>query len=189
MTDRENAVNLQAVTGRPSRADVVFIGLLTVGIILAGLVTTVRGTQFVISTALVPDLTLADLTRYADVIVTANATGQSKQVREPQGIERSPTVLTHTTFRVLNRHKGSAGSEIALTTRGGKMQGVVHIAEDEPTYNVGDRVILFLRTEPDGSYSTVGAYQGSFVIRGNVATNGDSQLDEAELISVISQGR
>jgi hypothetical protein len=57
------------------------------------------------------------------------------------------------------------------------------------TNSVGDRVVMFLQTAPDGSYSTVGALQGSFVIRGNVATNGDLQLDEAELINAIVHGR
>jgi len=135
----------------------------------------------------VPALTFDDLTRHASVIVTANVTGQSVELR--QGSQRVPTVLTHTTFAVLSQHKGAASAQIVVTTLGGRLPGVTHIAEDEPTYALGDRVILFLGTASDGSYYLVGEFQGSFLVRGTLASNGRLQLNEAKLVEAIAQVR
>lgn len=129
-------------------------------------------------------------TRYADVIATARVVGQSKEVRPPQGTHRGPIVLTHTTLSVLARHKGSPDSQIVVTTQGGRSGSVLHVVDHEPTFSVGDRIIVFLYTAPrDGTYATVGAFQGRFVVRGNVASNGDLELEEAQLLEAIAQGR
>lgn len=183
-------MNRLALTAPPRRTDILVIGLLTIGITLVGIVASVVGTQFVRTSGAVPRMTLSDLTRYADVIVTARVVGQSKEVRQPQGSQRGPVVLTHTTLSVLARHKGSPESQIVVTTQGGRSGSVFHVVDHQPTFSNGDRIIVFLYTAPrDGTYATVGAFQGRFVVRGNVASNGDSELEEQKLIDAIAQGR
>jgi len=164
------------------------IGLLSVGIIFVGLVANVMSTKFVRTTETVPAMTVSDLTRFADVIVTARVISQSNEVLQPLG-DRIPTVLTHTTLSVLSRHKGTPASEIVVTTRGGRNGDVLQVAESEPTFSVGDRVIVFLFMTRDGTYAPVGAYQGAFRVRGDIASNGDLQLAEAKLMDAIARGQ
>jgi hypothetical protein len=181
-------MNVALVTARPRRAEFVLIGLLAASLVLTGVVYRAANTTFVHTSEAVPAMTVDAMTRNATVIVTANVTGQSAELR--QGSQRAaPAVLTHTAFAVLSQHKGAASAQIVVTTLGGRLPGVTHIAEDEPTYALGDRVILFLGTAPDGSYYLVGAFQGSFLVRGTLASNGRLQLDEAKLVESIAQVR
>lgn len=178
--------SLHAINWRGLVTEALIILALTTALAVVGVVVNQARTVFVGSHAVVPEMTAADLNRYADVIVSGEVVRQSQRA---VGNARTPRVLTDNVLRITDRYRGMTAPEIVVTAEGGRAGNVVEVVEDQVSFAIGDRVIAFLLSRPDGTYVTVGLWQGRYLIRGDVATNGKDSIPVAELLSAISHGR
>lgn len=133
----------------------------------------------VTSSSLVVKLTLEELVAHADWIVVGTVTGQNSQWNADHS-----HIYTLVTVAVEEWVKGeSDDNEIVINTPGGEVGGTTEWVEDVPSFQKGERVLVFLQLHDDGSAGVVGGWQGKFVIEnGNII---GSDLSLAELVSQI----
>lgn len=142
------------------------------------------GTVRVGSSALLVNMTVDDLTRGSTLVAVGTITQQGTRPAV-QGIG----VFTDSTVAVSDVLKGAASSTVVVSTRGGRFGNVVAVAEDEPAFEVGQRVLLFLAPRWDGALETVGGYQGRYVVHGSEAANERHSIPVASLLDQIRRAR
>lgn len=147
--------------------DLIWVAVLSVGILLAGVALTGATTQVTRSASLLVNYDLAGLARDAEVAVLAEVTGQSaRPVNGPEA------VVTETVLRTLDTYKGDARKSWLVTTRGGVLSDRFSVAEDQARFRIGDLVLVFLvHSGSKLGTTTLGGYQGRYYVVNGIATN------------------
>ncbi|MBC8276036.1 MAG: hypothetical protein H8E40_13855 [Chloroflexi bacterium] len=138
----------------------------------------------VTSSSLVVELTQAELVAHADWIVVGTVTGKESLWSADRG-----NIYTLVTVSVEEWVKGGPGeNEIVITTPGGQVGETTEVVEDAAGFQEGERVLVYLQLNDDGTASVVGGWQGQFVVtkNGKVA-RGELSLSNLSLADVISQ--
>jgi hypothetical protein len=119
----------------------------------------------------VEKLTIEELTAKADSILIGEVT-DSTCYQEGEG-----NIYTQVTLSVEQTIKGETEEEVVIRVAGGKVNGQVLWVEDAPTFQLGERVVVFLE-EDDGGFGVVGWFQGKFSIDKNNMVSGNMSLTE-----------
>jgi len=106
---------------------------------------------------LVEKLTLDDLAARANLILLGEAIDVVYQK------EANDSIYTLVTFSVEQIFKGEIADEVVIRVPGGKLDGQIQVVEDSPSFQLGERAVVFL--ENGGGISRVfGGSQGKFTI-------------------------
>ena len=116
-------------------------------------------------------LTIEELTARADSILIGEVTDITCY-QEDEG-----NIYTLVTLAVEQTIKGETGEEVVIRVAGGKVNGQVLWVEDAPSFQLGERVVVFLE-EDDGGFGVVGWFQGKFSIDKNNMVSGNMSLTE-----------
>lgn len=73
-------------------------------------------------------------------------------------------IVTEAMVRVTDLVAGEAPTVVVLRTMGGEAGGYKVVADGFPTFRVGERLLLFLQEQPDGTAEVTGYRQGQFRI-------------------------
>ena len=132
-----------------------------------------------VTLGLMLELTLEELVAHGDWIVVGTVTG-----KESQWTADHSRIYTSVTVSVEEWVKGGPGeNEIVITTPGGEVEGIGEWTEGAAGFQEGERVLVYLQLNDDGTANVVGGWQGKFVIEnGNII---GSALSLAELVSQI----
>ena len=105
-------------------------------------------------------LPLEDLSRRAELVVEATV------VRTASGFDPlTQTLATYITLRIERTHRGPEElQQLVVREPGGRHGGLVHEVDAVPVYRVGERVLAFLESGPDGALRTAGMFFGKFTI-------------------------
>ena len=128
-------------------------------------------------------MSFTEIATAADTIVVAEAI-DSRAEWVTTGALR--TIVTRVTFRVTNTLKGTERLLLPLEFLGGTVDGVGHTVSGVPTFDIGDRAVLFVSGERAAS-PIVGHMQGRFPI--NVAPDGAEYvtLHDRRAFSAVNQ--
>lgn len=110
--------------------------------------------------AAVVALDVADLTAGADLCVRA-------QVVAAQSAWTADQTMIHTTYtlEVLETLKGAPQGMLEVSVPGGDLDGIRIRNGEAPEYRVGEQVVAFLKTDPEGDrLMTFGWFQGKFTL-------------------------
>jgi hypothetical protein len=80
--------------------------------------------------------------------------------------EEHTAILTEAVLQVEDVIVGSAPAYVNLRTFGGQVDDYRIVAHGFPTFQLGERLVLFLEPEKDGAQRVLGYQQGQFRIRG-----------------------
>jgi hypothetical protein len=109
---------------------------------------------------LVEKLTLDDLAARADLVLLGKAVDVTGHE------EASGNVYTLVTFSVEQFFKGETANQVVVSVPGGKLDGQIQVVEDAPSFQLGERVVVFLE-KGDGIFRVLGGFQGKFTIDKN----------------------
>ena len=112
------------------------------------------------SSGIVVQLTEEELTAQAELILVGHVSDVSCY-EEGEG-----TIYTEVTISVEQKLKGEAGGEVVIRVAGGKVGEQVVWVEDAPSFDVGERVVVFLE-EYDSALHVVGGFQGKYTVSEN----------------------
>jgi hypothetical protein len=73
--------------------------------------------------------------------------------------------------------KGETGGEVVIRVVGGEVGGLVLMVTDTPSFQSGERVVVFL-DKGEGIFTVVGGFQGKLTIDKNNRVSGDKPLTE-----------
>jgi hypothetical protein len=107
-------------------------------------------------------LDLAELARQADTIVLGVVRHQESAWEAQQ-----TAIHTDVTVAVERALVGAPGDEVQFRVAGGTVGGVGMRSSNDPRFQVGERVIVFLDTRTVPA-SVVGMQQGKFVVQENI---------------------
>ena len=116
-------------------------------------------------------LTLNGLTRRADSILVGEVTDIA-YYKEGKG-----NIYTLVSISVEQTIKGESEEEVAIRIPGGEMNGQMLWVEDAPSFQLGERAVVFLE-EGEGVLSIVGGFQGKFSIDNNNMVGGKLPLSQ-----------
>lgn len=114
--------------------------------------------------------TMAKLRASADIVVRGTIEQAFPAVENKKPGEADGYYTTdfrvNVTGDLLNRHDNNVNSALIVTQTGGvaKAYGVVYETRDDPLFNVGDDVILFLIQYAPGKYRVSGGPSGRFSV-------------------------
>lgn len=113
-----------------------------------------------------------DLARQAELVFVGEVTGIDYQMSDSgPGLMALPhTLVSYQIDRVL-KGKAETGSQITLRFQGGPVPGTPNamVVEGTPTFDVGDRDVLFVRGNGSAVNPVVGWWQGRLRLVGNEA--------------------
>ncbi len=118
---------------------------------------------------LVEKLTIEQLAARADSVLV----GEVSDIGSYKGGEGN--IYTLTTISVEQTIKGETRSEVVVTIPGGEADGQTLWVEDAPSFQLGERVAVFL-TEGEGVLNVIGGSQGKFSIDNNNMVIGNMPL-------------
>lgn len=121
---------------------------------------------------LVEQLTLEQLVMGADCIVVGTVTDMINHPDAQHG-----SINTLVTLSAEDWIKGSSEGQIVITVPSGEMDGGWLWVEDAPSFQSGERAVVFLE-ESEGVFSVVGGFQGKFSIDENNMVGGNIPLSE-----------
>ena len=98
--------------------------------------------------ATIPRPSLDDLTNQADLIVVGRVDSLSSQWN-PEHTH----IFTNVGVSVERVIKGAAGGEVVVKAPGGTAEGITEWASEAPSFAVGERALLFLKSESAGVHS------------------------------------
>lgn len=131
------------------------------------------GLSSAVFAATVLKLELDQLTKMADAIVVSQAVQVEHFMVEGR-------VFTRTQFRVEETWKGSAGKTFTIQQPGGRVGNLVTRVPGLPTFEKGEKNILFLEKNPrapEGHFVVLGLEQGKFQLDGtNIKPRPDVHL-------------
>ena len=136
------------------------------------------------TSGLVEKLTLKELVAQSDWIVIGTVTG-----KESQWTADHSRIFTSVTVSVEEWVKGGPGeNEIVITTPGGQVGEAFEWEEDAAGFEEGERVLVYLRLNDDGTASVFGGWQGKFVVtKDRKVARGELSLSDLSLDELISQ--
>ena len=108
-------------------------------------------------------LELDELINSSDIILTGIVTGIGPVYR---GIwQNTQLIFTDVVVETSQLLYGQTSEKVVIQTRGGRIDDSVTIAEDEPEFQLGEEVLLFLKHKPDSS-SSANLDLNSFIVTG-----------------------
>jgi len=119
---------------------------------------------------LVVKLTLEQLAAEADSILVG------KVVNITSYQEGKGNIYTRVTLSVEQSIKGKTGGEVVIRVPGGELNGQTMWVEDTPSFQLGERAVVFL-DKGGGTFTVVGGFQGKFTVNSNNMV-GDKLLTE-----------
>jgi hypothetical protein len=131
----------------------------TVGLLIAGA-----------SQALMIEKSLPELAREADQIVVGTVTGMESDSMSEE------IVTTHVTLSVVESLKGTPGTAAEFRILGGVVGDLTLMVSDAPEFQVGENVLVFLKTDEGGIARVWGEFQGKYAIRDGRAVNDALEL-------------
>lgn len=127
------------------------------------------------------ELSLEGLTSQADLIVVGTVT-HFNSYWNPEHTH----IFTDVSLSVETTVKGVVGTEeVVVRLAGGQVEGITQWASDSPSLALGERVLLFLRSQEGGTFSVVGGFQGEYAVEGEEVAGQGKPL--AQLISEIEK--
>jgi hypothetical protein len=123
------------------------------------------------SVGIVEKLTVEELTARADSILVGEVTDIVCH-QESEG-----NIYTQVTLAVEQTIKGQKKEAVNLSVPGGELNGQTLWVEDAPSFQRGERVVVFLE-EREGIFTVVGGFQGKFTIDNNNTVSGNKPLTE-----------
>ena len=111
-------------------------------------------------------LSIGELTTVADTIVVGRVSGAEAETGA------AGTIHTRVALDVEQVLKGRAraGAPITIVQPGGDVGGVTATVADAPTFEPGERVLVFLTRRPDGTLRVAHLFQGKFSVESNPTT-------------------
>ena len=126
-------------------------------------------------------MSVAQMSRAAQVIVRAqceaNATGWD-----------AGEIWTFTTFEVEEVWRGEASAQISVRLLGGRAGNVTSSVAGIPRFRPGEEVVLFLERTERGDFSIVSWEQGTFRIRRDIGTGGESATQDTAALATFDPG-
>jgi hypothetical protein len=119
----------------------------------------------------VEKLTVEELTARADAILVGEVTDGSCY-QEDEG-----NIYTQVTLSVEQTIKGETKEAVSVRVPGGELNGQTLWVEDAPSFQAGERAVVFLE-EREGILTVVGGFQGKFTIDNNNMVSGNMPLTE-----------
>ena len=126
--------------------------------IIAGTVAALTSSQ---ATTVIPP-TFDQLVDQAEVIFQGNVT-EVKAQWVGEGAQRH--IVSYVTFKVEDALKGDAGQSYTIRMLGGTVDGETMGVADAPTFNIGDKDILFVQNNGSQFIPLVGIMHGRFHVR------------------------
>ena len=123
------------------------------------------------SAGLVVKLSIEEMTTMAQSILVGNVT----HIANYQGDKGY--IYTQITLSVEQTIKGETRGGVIITVPGGEVNGHKMLVEDAPSFQLGERAMVFLE-EPDGTFVVVGGFQGKYTIDKNNMVGGTTSLAE-----------
>ncbi len=119
------------------------------------------------SSMLMRKLSLEELVEYSDWVVT----GVITKSKSSWNAERT-NIFTHHTISVEEWFRGGNGKEeLVIVTAGGKVGFTTQWVENAARFQKGEKVLVFLSRNDDGSGEVVGGFQGKYTIEGENNTS------------------
>ncbi len=119
--------------------------------------------------AIMIPLDTADLVNHATLVATGKVESMTTTTPDGQGM-----VFTEVRVRVADTVIGSAPEVITVRTYGGQYGDMAVVVEDQPTWKVGEDVVLFLKADA-GGYIVPDGFQGKkLVVENTVLPEGVS---------------
>ncbi len=109
---------------------------------------------------LVEKLTLDNLAARADLVLLGEAVDIASH-KEANG-----NIYTLVTSSVEQIFKGETANEVVIRIPGGKLDEQIQVVEDAPSFQLGERAVIFLE-KGDGIFRAVGGFQGKLTIDKN----------------------
>lgn len=130
---------------------------------------------------LVVEVPIETLGKEADVVISGTVLKQLGTIREIDATGNE-MVYTRWSIKPEKELKGKAGKSIVVRTLGGQFLTTIVEVDDQPTFTVGERVILYARSVPEwkGDLRTVGEFQGKFSITGTAGSETAVQAETTE---------
>jgi hypothetical protein len=136
------------------------------------------GLQPITSAAMVK-LTQEELVAGADWIMVGMVTDSKSQWNDDR-----TRIYTLVTLSVEEWLKGqSGGKKIVIKIPGGEVNGITQQTEDVASLKIGEKVLVFLKLNNDGTTTVFGGFQGKRTIEGDGVVG--SKLSVKELVSQI----
>lgn len=141
------------------------------------------GTEMRTSYSLIP-LNVSELAKQSDLIVIANVKEALPSMLDTSNL-KSPHVWTDVVLDVEKTLKGPVnGTTVAVRLAGGTAWGITQIVSPEAELSKGERVLLFLKKEPNtirgDHYGVLGAIQGKYLLTDGLAVNFDQSRNTSE---------
>lgn len=114
-------------------------------------------------------LTLDELAARAESILVGEVTDIASY--------KEANIYTLVTLSVEQTIKGETGGQVTIRLPGGEVDGLGLQVEDVPSFESGERAVVFLE-EGEGIFSVVGGFQGKFTIDRNNMVSGTMSLTE-----------
>jgi hypothetical protein len=136
--------------------------------------------QTIETSAIMVKLSPQEITKQSDGVIVGTVKNL-EIVKAPSnfrpGEEDIVTNAVITVEKYLYNPKSLSSSEITVQTIGGTIDNQTMTSEDSPNFEQGQRVVVFLRQEPNGTFIIYGGSQGKYTVNnGNVADN-DKERD------------
>jgi molybdopterin-binding protein len=109
----------------------------------------------------VEKLNIEEKTKKASLIVTGTVKSTQSQWEK---VNEGRRIFTYVYIEVEKYIKGSGGKQIEIKVPGGKVGEITERASDTPQFTVGERVILFLKSD---FFRVVGWHQGKYTVKDN----------------------
>ena len=134
--------------------------------------------------AIVAQATTMVRLRFQDLVHYSYSVARVRCVHTDTRMENGE-IWTDTSFRVLSHNKGYLPAEIVVRQPGGKFQHLHSHVDGTPEFCLGEEVYLFLSTHPSGQLLIVGWAQGTFRIRRDLRSGGETVTQDSAAIPVF----
>ena len=116
--------------------------------------------------------------RFLDLVHYSYSIARVRCIRAESRVENGE-IWTDTSFRVLVHDKGYLPEEIVVRQPGGKFLHLQSHVEGAPEFHSGEEVYLFLSGHPGRQFLIVGWAQGTFRIRRDLRSGGETVTQDS----------
>lgn len=119
-------------------------------------------------------LTLEELVARADWIVIGKVTEKKSQWNADR-----TSIYTLVTLAVEQWLKGQSGNnKMVIKVPGGEVGGITQQVEDAASFHTGEKALVFLSRNDDGTTGVVGGFQGKTTIEGGNVVSSNQSLND-----------